>query len=138
MKDYHDIINLPRHVSTKRKPMPIINRAAQFAPFAALNGHEEAIKERGRRTELRINLDTYKEEEINRKLVILMENIKREPEIQIEYFIQDRYKEGGSYVDIGGPVNSINQYKKIIYMKDGTKIPINEIINLEGQIFKKI
>ena len=78
---YDDIINLPRHVSQKRLPMSIKDRAAQFSPFAALTGHDAEVKETARITEKRLELDQYMKEKLNHKLQILVDKVKEEPKI---------------------------------------------------------
>lgn len=132
---YDDIINLPRHVSKKRDPMPIINRVAQFFPFAALTGYDIAIKETARVTEDRIELDVYIKEVLNNKLQILIEQLHEYPQVKITYFQPDEKKDGGSYVTASGTVRKIDEYQHIIFMTNGTLIPINEIIRIDGQIF---
>lgn len=135
---YDDIINLLGYVSKKRPPMPTKNRAAQFAPFAALTGYDAAIKETARVTEKRIDLDEYMKEELNLKLQILIEKIKENPKIKITYFEADENKDGGAYIIVTGTVKKIDEYKKIIFMTDDTIILIDEIIKIEGEIFKTI
>ncbi|WP_353095452.1 hypothetical protein [Tissierella praeacuta] len=134
-KEYDDIINLPRHVSKKRDPMPIIDRAAQFSPFAALTGHDTAIKETARVTEDRIELDIYMKEVLNNKLQILIDQLHEHPYIGITYFQPDKKKDGGSYVTANGIVKRIDEYECIIFMTNGISIPIDEIIGIEGEIF---
>lgn len=132
---YDDIINLPRHVSKKRTPMAIQNRAAQFSPFAALTGHGEAVEETARITQRRIALDKYMKEELNNKLQVLIKEIKEKHQIKITYFTPDETKEGGNYIDTTGTIKKIDDHKKLILMDDKTLIPIDEIISLEGQVF---
>ena len=84
--NYEDIINLPHHVSTKRPQMPLKDRAAQFAPFAALTGHDEAIKETARLTDERIELDESTLAILNDKIQIILDNLDIEPEITVTYF----------------------------------------------------
>lgn len=133
---YDDIINLPRHVSQKRLPMSIKDRAAQFSPFAALTGHDAEVKETARITEKRVELDQYMKEKLNHKLQILMDKVKEETEINITYFEPDDKKDGGAYITITGRVKKIDEYEKMILMKDDILIPIDEIIRIEGEIFK--
>ena len=135
-KKYDDIINLPRHVSSKRPPMTAINRAAQFSPFAALTGHDAAIKETARLTEERIELDEYTKDILNHRLQILADSIKGHPEIEITYFQPDAKKNGGAYVTATGTAKKIDIYERVVIMIDGTVIPIEEIISIEGQIFE--
>ncbi|NLM04174.1 MAG: YolD-like family protein [Clostridiales bacterium] len=133
--EYNDIINLPRHVSKKRSPMPIRDRAAQFSPFAALTGHDTAIKETARITEDKIELDSYIKEELNIKLQILMDRLREKPEIKITYFQPDDKKDGGKYITTTGVVKKIDSCDQMIYLIDGTEIIMDEIINIEGKIF---
>jgi len=134
--NYQDIINLPHHVSKKRQQMPISDRAAQFAPFAALTGYEENIKEATRLTDARIEIDEEKKLILNDKLQIILNNIKNEPTITFTYFIYDNKKSGGKYIDITNKVKKINITDGYITLIDKTKIPIEEIIDINGDIFK--
>lgn len=137
-KKYDDIINLPRHVSKTRPQMPIIDRAAQFSPFAALTGHDAAVKETARLTEERVELDEYMKEALNNKLLIITDQIKDQPKISITYFLADEKKEGGAYVTSTGKVKKIDLYEGILIMTDEIVIPIDEIISIEGEIFESI
>lgn len=132
---YDDIINLPRHISKKRSPMPVTDRAAQFAPFAALTGHASAIKETSRITEDRIELDAYMKEILDNKLQIIEEKIEDELEIEIRYFSPDEKKDGGEYITNTSKVKKIDRYRKIVLMTDNTAIPIDEILDIKGNIF---
>jgi len=134
--NYQDIINLPHYVSKKRQQMPISDRAAQFAPFAALTGYEENIKEATRLTDARIEIDEEKKLILNDKLQIILNNIKNEPTITFTYFIYDNKKSGGKYIDITNKVKKINITDGYITLIDKTKIPIEEIIDINGDIFK--
>ncbi len=132
---YGDIINLPRHISKKRPSMPIKNRAAQFSPFAALTGHDSAVRETARITEKRVELDHYMKKELNHKLQILMKKIKEEPEVKITYFLPDDKKDGGVYLTTTGRIKKIDEYKREILMKNGVLVPIDEIIKVEEEAF---
>ena len=135
MREYDDIIHLPHHVSTTRPHMAVIDRAAQFSPFAALTGHDAAIKETARLTEERVELDEYMKESLNGKLQIIVERLKEQPEIKITYFRPDEKKDGGAYVTDSGTVKKIDGYKRIVVMTNRTEIPIDEIVSIEGDIF---
>lgn len=135
-KEYDDIINLPRHISRKRSPMSIINRAAQFSPFAALTGHDEAVKETARLTDNRIELDEYMKVALNDKLQISIRELEKRPKIKITYFQPDEIKKGGAYIAIENKVKKIDEYKQLIYMVDGTIVPIKDVISIEGKIFE--
>lgn len=134
--NYQDIINLPHYVSKKRQQMPISDRAAQFAPFAALTGYEENIKEATRLTDTRIEIDEERKLILNDKLQIILNNIKDEPVITFTYFIYDDKKSGGKYIDVTNEVKKINITDGYIILIDKTKIPIEEIIDINGDIFK--
>lgn len=136
--DYRDIINNPHHTSKTRKRMSGLNRAAQFAPFAALTGYDASIYEAARLTEEKIELDDKMIEILNRKLNFLKEHIKEQPEIKVTYFVPDTKKEGGAYVEYFGIIRSMDEIQKIILMSDRTKIKIEMILDLQGEIFKGI
>ena len=130
MDKYEDIINLPHHVSKKHPQMSLYERSAQFAPYAALTGHGDAIKETARLTSKRIELDEEEKEILDRKLQILCEKIESKPQVSFTYFIPDLKKDGGKYVDITGIVKKIDDYKNLIILEDGMQIPIREIIEI--------
>ena len=135
---YDDIINLPRHVSTTRPPMAAIARAAQFSPFAALTGYDAAIKETARLTDERVELDESSTNALSDRLQIIAERIAQQPEIAITYFQPDIMKSGGSYVTAASAAKKIDEYKRIIVMTNGTTIPIDEIVGIEGAIFETV
>mgnify|MGYP003305198052 CR=1 FL=1 len=134
---YEDIINLPHHVSTKHPQMTRTARAAQFAPFAALTGYSDAIKETSRLTSKRIELDEELKIILNNKLQLILDNINETPEVSFTYFIYDNIKSGGEYITITGIVKKIDIVNGYIFLTDKTKIPINEIININSNIFNK-
>lgn len=135
--NYDDIINLPHHVSTRHQQMPISDRAAQFAPFAALTGYDDAVKETARLTTKRIDIDDGLKQVLNEKLNIILDNIKDKPEVTFTYFIYDKKKSGGKYVDITGNVRKIDIVEQTVTLTNKTKILINEIININSNLFKK-
>ncbi len=132
---YNDIINLPHHVSNTHPSMSVYARSAQFAPFAALKGYDDEIKETGRFTNKRIDIDEELKNELNIKLKIITKNIFDRPKLTFIYFIPDKRKDGGKYVKVKGSVKKIDEYKKIIVLEDNTKINIYDIVNIEGDIF---
>lgn len=115
--------------------MPRQNRAAQFSPFAALTGHEDAIFETGRLTQPLIYLAEDAQYDLDRKQRILAERIGECPKISITYFLPDTKKAGGSYITIVGVVKNIDNIRKMIYLTDGTQIQSDRIIRLEGALF---
>lgn len=135
-RQYDDIINLPHHISQKHPQMSLYVRSAQFAPFAALTGYEDAIKQTSRETSEKIDIDDELKSILDSKLQIIMEQIKNKPEISITYFIPDLKKNGGSYITVTGIVKKIDLYNQHIYLANDTEIPINDIINISGEIFK--
>ena len=133
MSNYDDIINLPHHVSTKRKQMSIEARSAQFAPFAALTGYDEKVKETSRLTEKKHILDEDQKEILNNKLMYIQENIDTKPEITFTYFVKDNKKSGGKHEEKTGIVRKINMAEEYIQFTDRTKIKINDIISIESE-----
>ncbi len=129
---YDDIINLP-HPTPKNHPrMSLYDRAAQFSPFAALTGHEAAIKETARLTDDKHILSEDVIEKINGQLKIIAENIGTEQEITVTYFVPDSKKSGGAYVDCSGTVKKIDEYNRTLVMTDNTVIPIEQISRICG------
>ena len=136
--EYDDIINLPRPVSKTRPRMKIIDRAAQFSHFAALTGYDAAVKETARLTDRRIELSEYMKIVLNDRLQIIADRIKERPEVAITYFEPDKRKKGGAYITANGTVKKIDEYNRTVIMTDGTLIPIDEIISIDGQIFESM
>ena len=135
---YDDIINLPHHVSATHPPMTAGDRAAQFSPFAALTGYDAAIKETARLTDKKLELDESMKDVLSRRLQIIADWMKKRPEISITYFQPDMKKSGGAYVTAIGTVKKIDEYERIVIMTDGTAIPIDEIISIDGRIFESV
>lgn len=133
---YADIINLPHHELTTRQRMPLINRAASFAPFAALTGYDEAVKETARLTDARIELDDSTKIILSDKLQMAMEMADQEPTITVTYFVPDQKKAGGAYVDYTGIIKRIDEYERKVIFVDKTSIPIDDIYAIEGEIYK--
>lgn len=132
---YDDIINLPHHVSSRRAPMTMIDRAAQFSPFAALTGYDAAIQETARLTEGFITLDESSKEFLNERLQLIQESLDEHPEITVTYFKPDERKSGGAYVSITGVVKKIDEYNQGIIMADGTGICFEYIYSITGDLF---
>lgn len=121
---YDDIIHLPHHTSSKYPRMSILNRAAQFAPFAALSGHDDAVKETARLTDERVELDEYTKNILSNKLQLIADRFTEQPEVVITYFQPDQKKDGGAYITSISTVKRIDNYNRIVIMTDGTGIPI--------------
>lgn len=137
MNKYDRIINLPHHVSSKRPPMSMLDRAAQFSPFAALTGYGDAIIETARQTEEKVNMDEEAYAILNRKFRILMEQIDELPEVCITYFEPDARKSGGAYLTATGTLKKIDEFERILVMSDGKKIRMDEVIDIDGDIFQQ-
>lgn len=132
---YDEIINLPHHVSKTRPQMPMPDRAAQFAPFAALTGYDSAIKETGRLTDEKIKLDEETLTVLDRKYQLLMDALDKAPEIEITYFKPDERKAGGKYVSATGTVKKVDDFDRLITMQDGLKIPMDDVLSIDGELF---
>ena len=130
-EDYSDIINLPHHVSHNHAQMPMMARAAQFAPFAALTGYDAVIHETARLTDRQVELEEYDNERLNRKFAELMTILDHHPEITVSYFKPDKRKAGGAYAAVSGHVKKIDTYEQYIEMEDGIIIPLRNIIDLQ-------
>jgi len=130
--EYDDIIHLPHPVSAKHPQMSMRDRAAQFSPFAALNGHGDAIRETARETEAFIAPDESTQKELDQKMAYLLAHISEQPSVTITYFVPDKRKEGGSYPTKEERLVKYDEYKQEIQMGDGTRIPIRSIVNIEG------
>ena len=135
MGSYDDIIHLPHHVSLTRTPMPITDRAAQFSPFAALTKHGEAIVETARLTRERKELTEDAKADIELRLNLLAKQIASRPQVSITYFQPDEMKDGGSYITVAGIVIKIDVYDHIVVMQDKIKIPIENIFEINGELF---
>ena len=127
---YDEIMELPHHVSKTRPQMPMSDRAAQFAPFAALTGYDSAIKETGRLTNERIELDEEALTALDRKYQLLMDTLDEAPEVTIIYFQPDERKAGGQYVSATGTVKKVDTFGRRILLQDGTRIPLDSVYDL--------
>lgn len=131
--NYDDIINLPHHESRRHPRMSMLNRAAQFAPFAALTGYDDAIEETSRLTDRMIDLDSDVKVDLDRTVAILrsiLDDSGSLPQVTITFFIPDVYKDGGSYNTIKTSVKSIDDVERCVILPDGQKIPISNIVDM--------
>ena len=130
MNEYDDIINLPHHVSKVHPQMSMMNRAAQFAPFAALTGHAAAIEETVRLTDEQHELADEDSETLNQKMAYLREVINEHPTLTITYFEPDKKKAGGAYKTIEGQLQNIDDYSQSIVLKSGAVISLSSILDI--------
>ncbi len=127
---YEKIISLPHHVSEKRAPMSRLDRAAQFAPYSALSGYEDAVEETARLTEHKIDLEDDEKERINSALVSLLS----EPmgtKAKITYFRPDKKKIGGAYLTVTDEIGRIDENERKIILLGGKEIHFEDIIELQ-------
>lgn len=132
---YDDIIELPHYVSATRPHMPMSDRAAQFSPFAALVGYDDAIRETSRLTDEKTVLSEETKEDLNQKLRIISDHLNDHSEVSITYFLPDTKKAGGAYVTAAGCVRKIDLLDRWVYMQDGPTIPIDNIYEIQGALF---
>ena len=137
-RKYNEIMGLPHHVSKTRPQMPMSDRAAQFAPFAALTGYDAAIKETGRLTDERIELDVEALSALDMKYQLLMEALDEAPEVTITYFQPDERKAGGKYLTATGAVKKVDDFERRITTQDGTKIPMDDVLSIDGELFSSL
>ncbi len=128
---YDDILFREHHVSASRPHMSLRDRAAQFAPFAALKGHDQAIRETARLTSRKVELDEDRRMALDERFQYLQKHIQEHPQISVTYFVEDANKEGGSYEVIHGRLRKILLYEKEFLMEDGSVIPIPEIVEIQ-------
>ena len=129
--DYFEILSKEHPTSKKHPRMSRMNRAAQFAPFAALTGYEESIEETARLTDRRIELSEYEIEELNAKLNFIQNHIKERLEVAITYFQPDERKEGGAYITVTGKVRRIDEVNRVLVFENESIVWIETITGLE-------
>ena len=134
---YDDILHLPHPTSAKHPRMPVSERAAMFSPFAALSGHAGAIVETARLTDRRMELDEDTWAELDRRQAALLEHIAEQPEVTVTWFQPDERKDGGSYVTVTGRLKRIDPVERVMTLRDGTSIPLEDVAGLEGDIFQE-
>ena len=132
--EYADIISHEHHVSSKHPHMSRLNRAAQFAPFAALTGYDDLIRESARETEALRSLDESKIEELNDKLVFLFQQ-EEMPDAVFTHFVPDGKKAGGKYISVSGKVARYDEYERFITLENGDVIFIDDITQIECGVY---
>ena len=132
--EYKDIIHLSRPVSKRHPKMSLLNRAAQFSPFAALSGFEEGLQETARKTTHKRELDDSEKNLINEHLTQLAEVLattQHSPRVTLEYFEEDDYKTGGAYRTYMGPVKKMDLYKRLLVLADDTHINLDDLTRVD-------
>lgn len=138
MGKYDDIINHPHHQSKTRRQMSLHDRAAQFAPFAALTGYDDSIHEAARWTDTKIELSEVQTEAINIRLNFLAEHLSDKPYVKVTYFEPDKKKDGGAYLTTEGQIKKIDEYERCIVFTDKRKISFEDILNIECDLFSTL
>lgn len=128
---YEDIISLPHHISEARKRMSLYDRAAQFSPFAALTGHEDALKETARLTDPKPELDESEKLIISEKLQMIMNKMTPETKVSITHFVPDIKKSGGAYLKTEGFIRKYDSFARKIIMSDKETIDIDAVVSVE-------
>ena len=128
---YDDIIDPPHHVSKRHPQMSIIDRAAQFSPFAALTGYDAAIVETARLTDQKRELSEEQKQEISRQLNALQARIKTDPAVTVVFFEADARKDGGAYITVTGTAKRVDKYLCVLELTDGTTIQFDDIWSVE-------
>ena len=137
MSHYEDILHLSRPKSQRHAPMSRIDRAAQFAPFAALTGHEAAIEETARLTDRLFSREDSGKEALNEKLSLLSLHIKDQPTVRLTYFLPDERKAGGAYLTVTTPIKKVDAHAGVLLLPDYTAIPFAHILDIESDLFPK-
>lgn len=131
MGKYDDIINLPHHVSATRPHMPILDRAAQFQPFRALSGYEDAVQETARLTDEKIELTEEEKALLDARLQRLADEISNQPKVTLTYFQPDKKKTGGAYVCVTGQLKKIDDLEGALILLDGKRVLIEDIVDIQ-------
>lgn len=133
---YDDIIKMPHHVSASRPRMSMIDRAAQFSPFAALSGYGEAVAETARLTDRKIEIDETDQAILDMKQRILMDAISEHPLITVTYFKKDERKDGGKYLTVSGELKKIDEYERTIILATGEQIGFDDVYDISSDLFR--
>ncbi len=134
---YEDILHLPHHVSKERLHMSMLDRAAQFSPFAALVGYEDIIDETARLTTQQRELDEAEKAELDRRVGILAAHLGGKPVVTVEYFVPDALKSGGAYESRTGELVRISPVRKTLTLADGTSIRFKDVVGISSDLFRE-
>jgi len=131
MDNYDDIINHPHHVSQRHPQMSLLSRAAQFAPFAALTGFDEAITETARQTDQQVILEDFDNEQLNSKIAQILQCIDTQPRATVVFFVPDGHKNGGAYQTVTATVKRIDKVERLLVLDNDRPIPFSRIVSIE-------
>lgn len=132
MLSEQELLEMERPVSTRHAPMRRCDRAAQFAPFAALSGFGDVVQEAGRLTQEQIELTGSGREALNEALVRLAARLPEQPEVRITYFQPDARKSGGIYRTISARVRRLDADAQVLLLTDGTRIPFDALLSINS------
>ena len=130
MRNYDDILDKTRPQYPDLPPMSMHDRAAQFSPFAALVGYEDAVEETQRLTDERRVIEEDEINELNRQLQILEDRIKDRPRVRITFFVPDDKKAGGSYQSKVGNIRIIDHYNNLLVFEDKETVRIRDLYSI--------
>ncbi len=139
--DYSDILRIPHHQSDRHPRMTLLNRAAQFSPFAALTGYDDAIMETGRLTDKKRELSEEEQHILNERMAMLEEHLsglskgEERPEVEIEYYVPDGRKAGGSYNRATVRVKRVDEVVRELVLTNGQRIPLDNLFSLNSAVF---
>lgn len=133
MSKYDDILYLPHHQSKVHPHMPREDRAAQFAPFAALTGYDDQIRETARLTDSRIELEENSKERLNDIMQYIQRHLEDQPQAVITYFVEDERKEGGRYITEHVQIKKIDLLQRRIITADKETIPMDDILDIQTE-----
>ena len=137
-RQYEDIIGLPRPLSRRHPPMARQERAAQFAPFAALAGHGAILREAARQTENRPALSEDAQTALDARLRLLAGRLEEHPTVNATYFLPDEKKAGGACVTVSGQVLRLKQFPPALCLAGGAEIPLSALLALEGPLWEAL
>ena len=133
--EYEDILHLSHPNSPKHPRMPIGDRAAQFAPFAALTGYDDVIVETARLTDDPASLTEESLAILDSKLKALEGILEAMPEVTVRFFETDKRKQGGAYRTVTKALCRVERLDRYLLMADGERIPLDQITGLEHPMF---
>lgn len=127
MNNYDDIINYEYHGSKRKNKMSIYDRAAQFASFEALVGHKDKKSEAARLVDSKIELTNDEKIAISN----ILNSLDKDITIDLTYFIKDRFKDGGKYLNLKTKIIKVDEYNRQLVLDNHQKINIDDIYNIE-------
>ena len=135
---YADLLDLPHPSFPQHPRMSMLERAAQFSPFAALTGYDAAVQETARITQREILLDEQEQEELNLRLQLLLENLQAAPPVQFTLFVPDEKKSGGRYETVQGTVRRMDLAEQLVILQDGRQLPLDRIYQIDSPLFQPL